>query len=151
MTDTSAPPQAPAAARAVMAMLQRIPHGQLDLLLPGATQPLTFGRATDGTEHAGLQVHDNRVFGQALRRGDIGFAESYIAGQWDSPHLADLITLLARNHQALSKPFTATAWAGGCIACAMRCAATHATTAAKTFMPTTTWATIFIGCGWTKP
>lgn len=41
MTHTSAPPQAPAAARAVMAMLQRMPHGQLDLHLPGATQPLT--------------------------------------------------------------------------------------------------------------
>ena len=103
MTHTSAPPQAPAAARAVMAMLQRMPHGQLDLHLPGATQPLTFGSATDGTERACLQVHDNRVFGQALRRGDIGFAESYIAGQWDSPQLADLVTLLARNHQALEQ------------------------------------------------
>jgi len=61
MTHTSAPPQAPAAARTVMAMLQRMPHGQLDLHLPGATQPLTFGSATDGTERACLQVHDNRV------------------------------------------------------------------------------------------
>jgi cyclopropane-fatty-acyl-phospholipid synthase len=98
---THPPMRLPAAARAMLAMLQRMPQGQLALHLPGARQAMRLGDDMD--EHASLRVHDLAVFSQTLRRGDIGFAESYIAGQWDSPQLADLLTLLARNHHALAQ------------------------------------------------
>ena len=36
-------------------------------------------------------------------RGDIGFAESYLDGDWDSPDLARLLTVLADNRDALAR------------------------------------------------
>ncbi|MDO1558639.1 cyclopropane-fatty-acyl-phospholipid synthase family protein [Brevundimonas sp. 2R-24] len=42
-----------------------------------------------------------RVFGS----GDIGFAEGYMAGEWDSPHLAALLSVLAMNHDGIRRLF----------------------------------------------
>ena len=39
----------------------------------------------------------------ALRSGDIGFAESYIAGDWQTDDLAALLQLLIRNRDALMR------------------------------------------------
>ena len=41
------------------------------------------------------------VFDDTLARGDIGFAESWMAGQWDTDDLSGLLTLLARNRAVL--------------------------------------------------
>jgi len=38
-----------------------------------------------------------------IRRGDIGFAESYIDGDWSSPDVAALIALAARNRAVLDR------------------------------------------------
>ena len=37
----------------------------------------------------------------ALRSGDIGFAESYFAGDWTTPQLTDLLKLLIANRHAV--------------------------------------------------
>jgi cyclopropane-fatty-acyl-phospholipid synthase len=39
-----------------------------------------------------------------MRDGDIGFAEAFLDGQWQTPDLAGLLTLLARNREALDAP-----------------------------------------------
>jgi hypothetical protein len=41
------------------------------------------------------------MFGRVLARGDIGLAEAYLDGLWDSPDITGLLTLLARNRDAL--------------------------------------------------
>ena len=43
--------------------------------------------------------------------GDIGFAESYIAGDWTTPHLTDLLKLLIANRQQVEGVIYGT-WAG---------------------------------------
>ena len=40
---------------------------------------------------------------RALASGDIGVAESYIAGEWDTPDLATLLTVLADNYERLNR------------------------------------------------
>jgi cyclopropane-fatty-acyl-phospholipid synthase len=55
-------------------------------------------------------VHDQNVFERVLAHGDIGFAEGYIAGEWDSDHLGELLTLLANNRDALARALHGSAW-----------------------------------------
>ncbi len=92
------PGNAPAAARTVMHLLHRLQHGSLSLQLPDGTVQ-RFGSA-DGP-HASLRLHNWNVCGAALKSGDIGFAESYIAGDWHSPNLTELLRLFIANRREI--------------------------------------------------
>ncbi len=90
------PRDAPAAARTALKMLRRLKHGTLTVQLPdGALQRFGSGMAP----MASLHLHNWKPCSAALRSGDIGFAESYIAGDWTTPHLTDLLELLIINRQ----------------------------------------------------
>ena len=81
----------------VMQLLEKIQFGRLELRLPdGSCQ--VFGEGEHGVS---LHVHDEMMFSQILARGDIGLAEAYIDGAWDAPDLTGVMTLLARNRDAL--------------------------------------------------
>ncbi|RIX48890.1 MAG: class I SAM-dependent methyltransferase [Rhodocyclales bacterium GT-UBC] len=85
--------------RLVFELLEKIRGGLLEIRLPDGSSAL-FG---DGEHGVTLQVHDEAMFGQILARGDIGLAEAYLDGHWDSPDVTGLLTLLARNREALKK------------------------------------------------
>jgi len=90
------PSNAPAAARSTLQLLQRLRHGSLTLQLPdGSVQ--RFGHGED--IHASLSLHNWNVCAAALKSGDIGFAESYIAGDWHTPNLTDLLRLFVANRR----------------------------------------------------
>ena len=88
----------------------RTPRG-FGLLLRLLASNWTFGRLTvrlpGGAVHqlegdqpgpsATLDIRDYRFARRVLASGDIGFAEGYMAGEWETPHLAHLIEALARN------------------------------------------------------
>ena len=92
------PRSAPASARTVFKLLQRLRHGTLTLHLPDGTVQ-QFGRGEQPT--ATLVLHNWAVFGAVLKSGDIGFAESYMAGDWSTPQLAELLRLFVRNRQEI--------------------------------------------------
>ena len=48
-----------------------------------------------------LIIHDFRFIRRVLAAGDIGFAEGYMAGEWDTPNLADLLSVFAANWNRL--------------------------------------------------
>jgi cyclopropane-fatty-acyl-phospholipid synthase len=96
------PPSAPPAARLAFALLARLAAGSLDVQLPDGTLAHFGSRAGDGPRAAIRLVNWNPCTA-ALRAGDIGFAESYFAGDWTTPDLAALLTLLARNREAIEK------------------------------------------------
>ncbi|WP_101047989.1 SAM-dependent methyltransferase [Macromonas nakdongensis] len=107
-TSVQLPAQTPAAARTVFQLLQRLRHGSLTVQLPdGSVQTLGDGQGL----HATLHLHNWNVCGAALKSGDIGFAESYIAGDWTTPHLDDLMRLFLANRQALEDVIHGS-WAG---------------------------------------
>ena len=81
----------------VLGLLEELSHGMLEVRLPDGGERL-FGH---GTPMATLQVYDERTFTAVLRAGDIGLAEAYLDGWWDSPDLAALMTLLANNREVL--------------------------------------------------
>ena len=96
----SLPQGAPAAARTVLSLLQRIRHGTLTLHLPNGDQP-----------HATLVLKSWDVCAAALKSGDIGFAESYIAGDWSTPNLTTLLRVLVRNRREVEDVIHGN-WAG---------------------------------------
>ncbi len=102
------PRHTPAAATTVMRLLQGLRHGSLTLHLPDG------GVHTFGDGHGpcvSMHLHNWNAFGAALRSGDIGFAESYIAGDWTTPHLAQLLGLFTANRRALEDVIHGS-WAG---------------------------------------
>ena len=103
LTSNSAPAlptSAPAAARAVFALLGRLRHGTLDLRLPDGSAA-HLGSHAAGEPRAALRLRNWNPCVAALRKGDIGFAESFIAGDWDSPDLPALLKLLIANRDDL--------------------------------------------------
>ena len=84
----------PAAARTVFQLLQRLRHGSLTVQLPDGSMQ-RFGGQT--LPHATLALHNWNVCTAALKSGDIGFAEGYIAGDWSTPNLTDLLRVLVKN------------------------------------------------------
>ena len=90
----------PGAAQRVMALLQRLQHGTLHVQWPDGRIE-QFGKlSSEGTGlNATLHLHSWEPLTQALKSGDIGFAESYIAGEWTTNNLADLLRLLVANRR----------------------------------------------------
>jgi cyclopropane-fatty-acyl-phospholipid synthase len=87
-------------------LLERIGHGRLEVALPDGSLRALGGSAPV----VRLDVADWGVFGAALRRGDIGFAEAYIDGRWSSPELAQLLTVIARNRDSIDAAVYGSVW-----------------------------------------
>ncbi len=96
------PESTPPAARAVLHLLKSLDHGTLDVQLPDGSAA-HFGTHGAGEPRAALRLHNWKVCAAVLRSGDIGFAESYIAGDWTTPDLATLLTLLIANRDRIEK------------------------------------------------
>lgn len=104
----SLPRGTPAAARTVLQLLRKMRHGSLTVTLPdGSSQ--RFG--TQAMPHASLTLYNWNVCHAALKSGDIGFAESFIAGDWSTPNLTELLRVLLRNRAEIDNVIFGT-WIG---------------------------------------
>lgn len=92
------PNDIPAIARTGIRHLQRLQHGTLHLVLPD-NRSVHLGQGSQPT--ATIRLHNWKVFAAVLRSGDIGLAEGYIAQDWSTPHLSDLLKLLMTNRESL--------------------------------------------------
>lgn len=101
-------PAMPRGARLLFALLQRLSAGRLDVTTPDGRMHVFAGRAPGPQAH--LRIHDWGACAAVLRAGDIGFAESYKAGHWDTADLAALLTLAAANHGALDRAIYGRWW-----------------------------------------
>jgi cyclopropane-fatty-acyl-phospholipid synthase len=98
----------PFGAAAMLSQLRGIRRGSLDVEVGGRLVTLA-GDHPGPVGH--LQLHNpNRLFSRLATRGDIGFAESYMAGEWDSEDLAALLWNLAVNQETL-RAATERGWA----------------------------------------
>lgn len=90
----------PRSVQRVIALLQRLKHGTLHVQLPDGRVEQFGDASPDGKGlNATLHLHSWAPLTQALKSGDIGFAESYIAGEWTTNNLADLLQLLVANRR----------------------------------------------------
>ena len=85
----------PASVKLVSLLLNRLSHGALQVSLPDG-RVLEYGTPTrDGA--AVIKVQNMGFFRRILRHGSMGFAEAYMDGDWTTPDLAKLLTMLNRN------------------------------------------------------
>jgi cyclopropane-fatty-acyl-phospholipid synthase len=103
-TRTSATEAMPAAARRVLSLLQRLQHGTLHVQWPdGRVEQFGSVPASGKSLNATLHLHSYAPLTQALKSGDIGFAESYIAGEWTTNNLSELLQLLVANRRDMDE------------------------------------------------
>jgi cyclopropane-fatty-acyl-phospholipid synthase len=98
---------APPAAHAVLRLLKGLKHGSLNVQLPDGTA-LNFG--DDLGPRAAIRLRNWKPCSAALKSGDIGFAESFIAGDWTSPDLTALLTLFIANRDDIQTIVYGTWW-----------------------------------------
>lgn len=110
------PQSAPAAARSALKLMQRLRHGTLAVQLPdgsvqrfGGAAPATPGHG--GAATAAITLRNWNACAAALKSGDIGFAESYIAGDWTTPNLTELLKVFIANRQEVEAVIYGS-WAG---------------------------------------
>jgi cyclopropane-fatty-acyl-phospholipid synthase len=102
------PPGTPTAARTLLKLLHKLRHGSLTVQLPDGSMQRFGGSALP---HASLHLHNWNVCSAALKSGDIGFAESFIAGDWSTSNLTDLLRVLIQNRTEVESAIYGT-WAG---------------------------------------
>ena len=112
-TTTFAPPSlpatAPAAARAVFRLMKRLRHGTLSVQMPDGAIAL-FGEPGGGGLRAAISLRNWNVCAAAMKSGDIGFAETFIAGDWTTPDLTALIRLFIANRDEVEQVVYGTWW-----------------------------------------
>ncbi|MCX7277062.1 MAG: cyclopropane-fatty-acyl-phospholipid synthase [Burkholderiales bacterium] len=96
------PSDAPAAARSALQLLQRLRHGSLTMQLPDGSMQVFGNHQQHGdAPTAAMTLKNWNVCAAALKSGDIGVAETYIAGDWTTPDLTDLLTVFICNRQEI--------------------------------------------------
>jgi cyclopropane-fatty-acyl-phospholipid synthase len=101
------PESAPAAARVVLGLMKNLRHGRLDIQLPDGTQ-LHCGQ--DEGLRASIRLRNWNVCGAALKSGDIGFAETFIAGDWSTRDLPTLLKLFIANRDEIESVVYGSWW-----------------------------------------
>ena len=89
---------APASARRVLRLLEKIEHGTLTIQFPDRSTKV-YGNTS--LPHAAISLKNWEVFSASMKSGDIGFAETYMAGDWSTPSLSDLLRVMIQNRRAV--------------------------------------------------
>ena len=92
----------------LFSILSRLRYGRLEIVAPGG-QSFSFPGALPGPD-ATLELQDWEVCGEILRRGDIGFAETYLAGRWTTADLTAVLSVAALNTGALEEAIYGRFW-----------------------------------------
>src|SRR5262249_55873769 len=75
--------------------------GRLDMVLPDG-RTLRFEGPEPGP-HGEMIIHDTRFWRRCAHRGEIGFAEAFMAGAFDTPNLADVLAFFVTNFEAAGR------------------------------------------------
>jgi len=97
-------------ARLAARWLREIDRGELTVVFADGASLTVAGKA-DGPSSS-IAVHRNRAIRRTLLRGDVGFAESYMDGDWSTDDLQALLDFFYANETALAGPMTASALFG---------------------------------------
>ncbi len=91
----------PTSMRLAGMLLVRLKKGCLDIVFrDGRTYRFEGGEPGPSGE---IIVHDPSFAGRVLSRGDIGFAEAFMAGKFDTPDLAAVLEYFTQNFESAGK------------------------------------------------
>jgi cyclopropane-fatty-acyl-phospholipid synthase len=85
--------------RFLLFLVRKVEYGQLLFHLPSGETIQHSGRFPGPS--ASVTIYRWRAVRRMLLGGDVGFAESYIDGDWSTPALTTLIELVARNYHTM--------------------------------------------------
>jgi cyclopropane-fatty-acyl-phospholipid synthase len=75
--------------------MERMTRGFMEIHLPDGRRK-TLGNSSDSL-HAAVNIRDPRFFKRCMLFGDIGFGESYVEGEWDTPDIERVIAWFLLN------------------------------------------------------
>jgi cyclopropane-fatty-acyl-phospholipid synthase len=89
-------------------MLRNLSHGTLIVVLPDGRR-FRFDSPHDGPE-ATILVRDQRMARRWFMGGSVGWSESYLDGEWDSPDPARVVALFSANIATLEQHIDGKWW-----------------------------------------
>lgn len=92
-------PDLPRAARLAFNFGTRLHRGTLDVSLPDGRR-VRLGGAEPGPA-AAMHIRDLDFASRLINGGDIGIAEAYLQGEWDTPDLTRFLLLFCVNHELI--------------------------------------------------
>jgi cyclopropane-fatty-acyl-phospholipid synthase len=88
---------------ALLALARQLRRGTLEMVLPDGE--LVAIAAPEPGLRARLELRNGRLFRRYAMKGGLGFAESFVDGDWDSPDLAQLLKLFEANADAFADTY----------------------------------------------
>jgi len=83
-------------------VLAGVTDGRLTLTWPDGSATRHGRRSAAPERDAHIVLHNLRPLRQLMLRGEVGFAESYLEGDWSTDNLVELFTLVLRNERAIA-------------------------------------------------
>ncbi|MDX1950096.1 MAG: cyclopropane-fatty-acyl-phospholipid synthase family protein [Rickettsiales bacterium] len=83
--------------------LEEIKYGVLELTTPEGKKYIFEGK--EEGPRADIKIHDLSIITNAVAKGDVGFAEDYRDGKWDSDNLSSLLYLIIKNDSVFDEYF----------------------------------------------
>ncbi len=83
-------------------VLDGIEMGELTVEWPDGRTTVHGEHHVDPEYNARITLHNYRPLTRLLRAGEVGFAESYLCGDWSSDNLEHLFLLVMRNEEAIA-------------------------------------------------
>jgi cyclopropane-fatty-acyl-phospholipid synthase len=96
-------PELPRMVRLALGFGSRLRHGSLEVTLPDGRR-VRLGDNGPGPA-AAMRVYNFSFASRLLRSGDIGIAEAYLRGEWDTPDLTQFLYLFCVNQDWMQKNF----------------------------------------------
>lgn len=85
----------------ISAIFKNLKYGKINIVwADGGHETFNGSEPLTNDLEATLHIHNNRFFRRVIKSGSLGFAESYMEGEWTTPNLAALLELLSRNIHA---------------------------------------------------
>ena len=94
-------PDLPRMVRLALGYGSKLQRGTLDVALPDGRRVRLGGNGPGPA--AAMNVHDFSFASRLLRGGDIGIAEAYLRGEWDTPDLTQFLYLFCVNQDWMQK------------------------------------------------
>ncbi|MCE9523093.1 MAG: cyclopropane-fatty-acyl-phospholipid synthase family protein [Alphaproteobacteria bacterium] len=95
--------------RLLLPVAARLQWGSVTVKLPDGRK-LEISGSTPG-KHAELHIKNYACLWRLVRMGNLGFAEGYLAHEWDTPNLTSLLEVFARNADCMSELYDGKWWA----------------------------------------